>query len=55
MQLSDFGLCKPVDVSHLTAILEADGAQGNRRAPSPLGRPPALPPLWTALPQNTGS
>mmetsp|Transcript_12292 Transcript_12292/g.36980 ORF Transcript_12292/g.36980 Transcript_12292/m.36980 type:complete len:489 (-) Transcript_12292:1086-2552(-) len=35
MQLSDFGLCKPVDVSHLSAILEGDGAHHNRSAKMP--------------------
>ena len=31
MKLSDFGLCKPVDVAALSAILENDAAQQNRR------------------------
>lgn len=30
MKLSDFGLCKPVDVAALSAILENDAAQQNR-------------------------
>jgi serine/threonine kinase 38 len=32
MKLSDFGLCKPVDVAALSAILENDAAQQNRQA-----------------------
>ena len=31
MKLSDFGLCKPVDVAALSAILENDAAQQNRQ------------------------
>jgi serine/threonine protein kinase len=32
MKLSDFGLCKPVDIASLSAILENDAAQQNRQA-----------------------
>jgi serine/threonine protein kinase len=42
MKLSDFGLCKPVDVAALSAILENDAAQQNRRAS---GRHPAAHPV----------
>lgn len=48
MKLSDFGLCKPVDVAALSAILENDAAQQNRRA---WGVPAAQPCMDVYRPQ----